>query len=138
MVPFIQQYNVYWYSSKDNTIPPMILLQLKMYHCHHCFNCHILFPRLVIRAELTSLQTYNPSPQLRNQTREPLLDKCHNIRHASIDALDKLMRRTTSRRKPHVVVISIFVHWSPLHVKKLFTDKNKGINLLLTPLFTKP
>ena len=31
---------------------------------------------------------------------------CHNIRQASIDALGKLMRRTTSRRKPHVVVIS--------------------------------
>ena len=80
----------------------MILLQLKMYHC---LNCHILFPRLVIRAELTSLQTYNPSPNYVTSHVEPLLDKCHNIRHASIDALDKVMRRTTSRRKPHVVVI---------------------------------
>ena len=32
----------------------------------------------------------------------------------------------------------MFVHWSPLHVKKLLTEQNRGINLLLTPLFTKP
>ena len=34
------------------------------------------------------------------------LDKCHNIPQASIDALGKLMRRTTSQREANAVVIS--------------------------------
>ena len=101
----------------------MICNDIVAVNMYHCLNCHILFPRLVIeRPELISLQT-EPFPQLRSQPCEPLLDKCHNIRQASIDALGKLMRRTTSQRKPHVVVISdieaqYFLHLTPPMFRK--------------------